>query len=181
MRSGLSRLPGLLMLLTVTAFASNEVRATEHIVRIVTDYKNLHMAFEPDFLRIEPGDYVTWFNEGDEEHDVITFPDGYPKGAQAFRSPIMTRTGERFSHRFDVPGTYDYHCMPHLPMGMQGSIVVGRPSSEDEFHDPSPIEIEAYKARALEWFDEFIPMDREERAQAAMQGPESALESAAPR
>lgn len=85
--------------------------AAEHVVRVVTDYDALRMVFVPNVLTIEPGDRVIWINEADEEHNIITFPDGYPSGGDAFRSPIMNRAGERFYHRFDVPGL---RCSGHL-------------------------------------------------------------------
>lgn len=140
--------------------------AEEHIVRIVSDYDNLRMVFDPKHLQIEPGDRVTWINEADEEHNVITFPDGFPKGAVAFQSQIMTRAGEQWSYRFEVPGTYEYHCIPHLPMGMHGMIIVDRLSTNDEFHVPSREEITAYRALMMEWLDEedLDLLDRENRA-----------------
>ena len=33
-------------------------------------------------------------------------------------------TGETFSHTFDTPGTYTYHCEIHFRLGMVGTIVV---------------------------------------------------------
>ncbi len=140
--------------------------AEEHIVRIVSDYDNLRMVFDPKHLQIEPGDRVTWINEADEEHNVISFPDGFPKGAIAFQSQIMTRAGEQWSYQFEVPGTYEYHCIPHLPMGMHGMIVVGRLSTNDEFHVPSRKEITAYRTLMMEWLDEedLDLLDRENRA-----------------
>lgn len=143
-------------------------QAAEHIVRIVSDYDNLRMMFVPKYLNIQPGDQVTWINEANEEHNVITFPDGYPDGAEAFQSPIMTQADERFTHRFEVSGTYQYHCIPHLPMGMNGLIVVGRASAHDEFHKPSIAEIESYRDLMMKWFDEddVEMLEREERTQA---------------
>jgi pseudoazurin len=142
--------------------------AEEHTVRVVSDYDNLRMMFAPKYLEVEPGDGVTWVNEADEEHNVITFPDGYPKGSEAVESPIMTTAGQRWSFRFKQPGTYEYHCIPHLPMGMHGVVIVGRPSANDEFHEPSPSEVRRYRTLLLEWFDsdEFDMLDRDERANA---------------
>ncbi len=152
----------------ITLSSSFPARAADHIVKIVSDYENLRMVFEPKYLKIEPGDQVVWVNEANEEHNVMTFPDGFPEGASAFQSPIMTKAGERFSHRFEVAGTYEYHCLPHLPMGMHGLIVVGQPSEHDEFHKPTTAEIEAYRKLMLEWFDEDDTemLEREDRAAA---------------
>lgn len=140
--------------------------AAEHVVRIVSDYENLRMVFKPKYIEIEPGDRVTWINEANEEHNVITFPDGFPRGANAFQSPIMTKAGEQWSHDFEVTGTYEYHCLPHLPMGMHGMIVVGRLSRNDEFHQPSQEEVKAYRSLMTEWFDEddIETIEREDRA-----------------
>lgn len=155
--------------LGLTVTSATTAIAADHIVQIVSDYENLRMVFEPKFLKIEPGDRVTWVNQADEEHNVITFPDGYPKGATAFQSPIMTKAGERFSQRFDVSGTYQYHCLPHLPMGMHGLIIVERVSNHDEFHEPSQAEIKAYRNLMLEWFDDddVEDLQRDERTNAA--------------
>ena len=140
--------------LITLVFIAPTAMAAEHIVRIVSDHAAMRMMFVPDILKIAPGDRVTWVNEADEEHDVVTFPDGFPRGAEGFQSPIMTQAGERFSHQFDVPGTYEYHCIPHLPMGMKGVVIVGQPTSADGFHAPSAAEIDAYRTLRMEWFDE---------------------------
>lgn len=136
------------------AATSCEASAEEHIVRVVSDYKNLRMYFQPKSITIEPGDTVTWHNEVKEDHNVLTFPDGYPQGADGFKSPDLKERGQRWSHTFTVIGTYEYHCLPHLPMGMRGVVIVGRPSRADEFHRPSRDEVAAYRDRLLEYFDE---------------------------
>ena len=126
----------------------------EHVVKIVSDYKNLRMYFDPKYLTINPGDTVTWVNQADEEHNMLTFPDGFPRGANAFQSPLLTKKGERWSHTFNVAGTYEYHCLPHLPMGMHGVVVAGRPSKSSEFHTPTPVEVTRYRRQMQEYFDE---------------------------
>lgn len=157
------------LLIFAAVFSQSEGgEAKEHVVRIVSDYENLRMAFEPKYLEIGPGDDVTWVNEADEEHNVITFPDGFPNGAQSFRSPIMTRADQRWSHRFTVAGTYEYHCIPHLPMGMHGVIIVEHISKNNDFHKPSSAEVKAYRDLLMRWFDEdeFETLEREDRASA---------------
>lgn len=174
--------PFALASLIILACASPALAATGHVVRMVSDYEDMRMAFEPEVLRIEPGDYVIWINESDEEHDVVSFPDGYPRGARSFSSPIMTGTGDRFAHRFTVPGTYEYHCMPHLPMNMQGTIIVGRPSAYSEAHKPSAFELEVYRVRMLRWFDDeevdFRIAQRQQRWHRSISPPESAGQEA---
>ncbi len=143
-----------LLLFVLMSTMAQSTKAAEHIIRIVSDYENLRMAFDPKYLVIEINDRVTWINEADEEHNVMTFPDGFPKGAKPFQSLIMTEAGERFSHQFKIRGTFEYHCLPHLPMGMHGLIIVERPSENEQFHKPSSEEIRSYRALLLEWFDE---------------------------
>lgn len=53
-------------------------------MRIVSDSETLRTVFEPDLPHIEPDDRVTWINEADEEHNVVTFRDGYPCGSICF-------------------------------------------------------------------------------------------------
>ncbi len=158
-----------MLILGAIVTSPSAVMAADHIVKIVSDYENLRMVFEPKYLKIEPGDQVIWVNQADEEHNVMTFPDGHPKGTVAFQSPIMTKAGEQFSHTFEVPGTYEYHCLPHLPMGMHGLIIVGRASEQHEFHKPSVEQIQAYRKLMLEWFDEEDTemLEREDRPSAA--------------
>lgn len=128
--------------------------AETHIVHIVSDYENLRFVFEPASLTIAPGDTVTWVNDADEEHNVIAYPGGFPRGASSFQSRYLTAAGETYSMTFDVPGTYQYHCLPHLLMGMKGEVVVGTRSAQNEFHTPTRSEILTYRAQLLEWFDE---------------------------
>ncbi len=139
------------MVLAVMAWP---VHAAEHIVRIISDYEALSFRFELASLVIAPGDTVIWVNDVEEDHNVITYPGGIPKGAKGFSSPMLTQAGQRFSKKFSIEGTYQYHCMPHLPMAMTGEIVVGQPTVAGGFHEPNEGEINAYRSEFLKWFDE---------------------------
>jgi amicyanin len=70
--------------------------------------------FATDTVRISAGAMVVWVNDDVAEH-TVTF-DGTEPG-----SPTIS-PGGTFSHRFDRPGTYPYHCTPH-PF-MKGVVVV---------------------------------------------------------
>ena len=148
--------------------------AAEHTVLVITDYKNLQMQFSPRDLTIQPGDTVTWVNQAAEEHNVVTYPDGFPEGAQGFASEIMTKTGETWSHTFTVEGTYEYHCIPHLFLGMHGSVIVGKRTPEGGFHKPTAQEVKQYSKRLLTYFDEdearFIPRNRRTEDQEGNSG-----------
>jgi pseudoazurin len=153
-------------LVAVSDASSEAARSRNHVVNVVSDEAAGRMYFEPRMLFINPGDTVTWINRGDEEHDIITFPDGYPEGTNAFQSPLFEHAGERWSHLFVKQGTYEYHCLPHLPMGMRGMIIVGRPSEQGEFHAPSSAEVAAYRQQMLEWFGDDVAFElREQRDQ----------------
>ncbi len=153
--TGMLRSFGLsLAAVTLVLSIATSAAAETHVVRIVSDYENLHFAFEPPLLVVQPGDTVTWVNDVAEEHNVITYPGGYPEGAESFQSPYLSRADETFSREFQIEGTYQYHCLPHLMMGMKGEIVVGRRTELGEFHQPSRSEIAAYRNQLLEWFDE---------------------------
>ncbi|MGB0632182.1 MAG: cupredoxin domain-containing protein [Alphaproteobacteria bacterium] len=125
-----------------------------HTIEVVSDYDNLRMIFKPKRLDIQPGDTVTWENMAAEEHNVFSYPDGFPKGGKAMQSHYMQKKGEKWSFKFDVPGTYEYHCIPHLPMGMHGKVVVGQASKADDFHVPSAEEMKKYSAMLREYFDD---------------------------
>ena len=70
--------------------------------------------FATDTVTITAGRTVVWVNDDVAEH-TVTF-DGTEPG-----SPTIA-PGGTFSHRFDKPGTYAYHCTPH-PF-MKGVVVV---------------------------------------------------------
>ena len=148
------RLAKMLLVSCTVALSGSAVAAEEHIVKIVSDYENLRMAFEPKLITIKQGDTVTWVNQVEEEHNVVTYPDGFPNGASALISPILQKKGERWSYTFKVKGTYDYHCIPHLPMGMHGQVIVERPSTVAEYHKPSRDEVNAYRLQLEKYFDD---------------------------
>lgn len=127
---------------------------TEHVVRVVSDLEAFRMYFSPKHLRIAPGDRVTWVNEQAVDHNVMSYPDGFPAGAARFESPFMSEAGETWSQTFTHAGLYEYHCVPHLIMGMHGSVRVGDPTVETAFHEPSADEVKAYRNQLLEYFDQ---------------------------
>jgi len=151
-----SALPAIVLsfLLLSDAAAPRAAAERNHVVNVISDEAAGRMYFDPKVLYVDPGDTVTWINRGDEEHDIITFPDGYPEGTAAFQSPLFERAGEQWSHTFAKEGTYEYHCLPHLPMGMHGMIIVGKPSGQSGFHVPSSAEIAAYRREMMKWFED---------------------------
>ncbi len=79
-----------------------------------------NMIFEPAFLRIAPGDTVT-FLATDRGHNVQSIPEMTPEGAEGFEG----RINEEIVVTFDIEGFYGVMCKPHYAMGMVMTIAVG--------------------------------------------------------
>jgi plastocyanin len=89
------------------------------------------MRFEPQTVRIRPGDTVEWRNASNAEHTVTLNPAlarnpqnvELPAGAQPFDSGRLS-TGAVYRQTFNTPGRYRYVCLPHEQMGMVGEVIV---------------------------------------------------------
>jgi plastocyanin len=71
--------------------------------------------FEPANAAVNPGDTITWINEGNQPH-TVTADDGQ------FDSEVLN-PGDSFSVTFPEAGTIGYHCEIHP--SMTGSVTVG--------------------------------------------------------
>jgi len=72
-------------------------------------------AFAPANIVVDAGTTVTWTNYDDVGH-TVTSDDG-----DELDSSLFGR-GETYSHTFDTPGEYAYHCSPHR--NMKGLVTV---------------------------------------------------------
>ncbi|PYO98919.1 MAG: hypothetical protein DMD60_02940 [Gemmatimonadetes bacterium] len=81
---------------------------------IAAEVQMAALKFAGETVTISTGQAVRWTNRDPVEHSV-TF-DGAEQG-----SPIIPPNGS-YTHRFDKPGTYTYHCTPH-PF-MKGVVIV---------------------------------------------------------
>jgi plastocyanin len=88
------------------------VRAATAAAAPEIEIKNFH--FEPATLEVAAGTTVTWVNRDAEIH-AVTSVQGL------FASPGIDGD-ERFSFRFEKPGTYEYRCALHAQM--TGTVVV---------------------------------------------------------
>jgi plastocyanin len=70
--------------------------------------------FAPVSLTIKAGTTVTWVNEDEEPHTVVS-------ATGAFRSPAMD-TRDSFAFKFDKPGEYHFICTIHPQM--MGTVIV---------------------------------------------------------
>ncbi len=84
------------------------------------------MVFEPDFVKIAPGDSVH-FIATDKTHDAMTIPGMLPDGAE----PFAGKPNEDVTVTFTVPGVYGVKCKPHYGLGMVALIEVGEPVNRD--------------------------------------------------
>jgi len=71
-------------------------------------------AFEPQTLTVSAGTQVTWTNNDQAPHTVVS-------NDRLFESPSLSR-GATWSRIFNTAGTFDYHCSLHP--SMTGRIVV---------------------------------------------------------
>lgn len=78
------------------------------------------MVFEPDFLKLAPGDNVK-FIATHKSHNAATIDDMVPEGNPGFKGKI----NEEIEVMFDQTGFYGIKCSPHYGMGMVMLIKVG--------------------------------------------------------
>ena len=105
-------------LLTASAGAAMAANFEVLMLNKGTDGKT--MGFSPSFLRIEPGDTVT-FIPIDKGHNAETILDMIPPEAQTWTG----KKDEQFTVTLTVEGLYGFKCSPHFSMGMVGLIQVG--------------------------------------------------------
>jgi len=87
--------------------AATPVRAEDATVKIG------NFTFGPQELKVKSGTTVTWTNEDDIPHTVVS-PNNY-------RSKVLDTQGA-YSFTFTTPGTYKYFCSLHPHM--TGTIIV---------------------------------------------------------
>ena len=95
--------------------------------------------FSPETLEVAAGTTVTFGNDSAEAHTVTAYEGRVPSDAEYFSSGgfeseeeardslagAIVGQEDTFQVTFDVPGTYEYFCIPHEQQGMKGTIVVG--------------------------------------------------------
>ncbi len=78
--------------------------------------------FAPSDITIELGETVVWTNVSGFHNVNGTLAD-YPNNPEGFGNGPASLNWT-FAHTFNTPGTYDYHCDPHLGLGMRGTVTV---------------------------------------------------------
>ncbi|WIY52233.1 pseudoazurin [Devosia sp. YIM 151766] len=105
---------------------SSSVMAEDHQVQMLNkDSTGRTMQFEPAFIKIAPGDTIT-FVPTDKTHNSEALPGLIPENAEAWKGKI----NQEITVSFDEAGFYAYKCTPHLAMGMVGLVQVGEPMED---------------------------------------------------
>jgi pseudoazurin len=103
------------------ALSTPSALSADHQVQMLNkDSEGRAMQFEPAFLKIEPGDTVTFIatNKGHNTESILTL---MPEGSDPWKGKI----NEEVTVTFEAEGFYAYKCQPHLGLGMVGLIQVG--------------------------------------------------------
>ncbi|MBB5576546.1 MULTISPECIES: pseudoazurin [Rhizobium] len=111
---------GLIAATAALIVSAAPLMAADHQIQLLNKGADGAMAFEPGFIKIAPGDTVT-FVPTDKSHNVETYKGLIPDGAPEFKS----KPSEQFQQKFDVAGDYVVKCTPHAGMGMVALIQVG--------------------------------------------------------
>ncbi|WP_394349426.1 plastocyanin/azurin family copper-binding protein [Haloferax sp. KTX1] len=94
--------------------------------------------FDPKRSKISAGTTVRWTNDSEVGHTVTAYDGRIPSDAAYFasggfgsetaaRNDIsggLLASGDTYEHTFEVPGTYEYVCIPHESSGMTGTVIV---------------------------------------------------------
>jgi plastocyanin len=118
------------------AGAMAPITGTTHTVNMVGDGQGYR--FEPADITIKGGDGIKFVMVSGGPHNVAFDPAtlsaeaktallaNMPEQAGELSGKMLLNANEEYTISFaGVPaGTYDYHCTPHLAMGMKGKITV---------------------------------------------------------
>ena len=107
-RSRVATAFGVVLLVAAATFAARSAPATDAEVDID------QFTFLPQRITVKAGTTVTWINEDDVPHTIVS-------SSKVFKSKALD-TADKFSFTFTTPGTYDYFCSVHPHM--TGAVVV---------------------------------------------------------
>src|SRR5690606_25797102 len=118
----------LVMLAAVAVIAmAGAAGAAEHEVKMLNKGEKGAMVFEPDFLKVEPGDTIK-FVATDKGHNAESIKGMLPEGAATFKGKI----NEEIVYTVEKEGVYGIKCTPHYAMGMIMLVVAGEPVNAEE-------------------------------------------------
>src|SRR5690625_4257464 len=99
--------------------------AADYEVKMLNSGADGMMTFEPGFLKVEPGDTVTFVPTEAAHNSVSHYA---PAGGQTWAGAM----NKEVSITFEQEGVYLYKCEPHVPMGMVGVVQVGAAKNLNE-------------------------------------------------
>jgi plastocyanin len=97
-------------------------------------------SFRPGELTVDAGTTVEFYNTSSHSHTVTAYQGLYPDGAEYWASGGFDsqeaavdswqstaggklEPGDSYEHTFELPGTYEYYCIPHEDSNMVGTII----------------------------------------------------------
>ena len=114
-------------------------------IRMKSDARGARVWFDPIGVRVAPGTIIRWVLDTGAHSTAAYHPSNanhalrIPATAAPWDSGILVQAGQTFEQRLDVPGVYDYYCMPHELAGMVGRILVVPGGDQDlDLREPTP-------------------------------------------
>ncbi len=114
------------------AAAPAPITGTTHEVKMIGDDKGYR--FVPAQLTVKAGDGIKFVTVSGGPHNVgfdnpamaPNMPDAPSAKMSGTESPMLMNAGDSYTVSFAgvKPGTYSFHCTPHLAMNMKGSVTV---------------------------------------------------------
>ena len=101
--------------------------AADHQVQMLNKGEKGAMVFEPNFVKAEIGDTVT-FVPTDKGHNAESIKGMIPDGAE----PCKGKISQESVVEIEKDGVYGVKCAPHYGMGMVALIVAGTPTNLDD-------------------------------------------------
>jgi pseudoazurin len=108
------------------AMAPAGYAADHQVLMLNKDSEGRPMQFEPAFLKVAPGDTVTFVPQ-DKGHNSESIPKKIPEGAEGWKGKI----NEEITVTLNTEGYYVFKCLPHVALGMVGLIQVGELGAPD--------------------------------------------------
>src|SRR5262245_26479478 len=119
-----------------TAGTPAPITGTTHEVKVVGDEKGYR--FEPAEITVKAGDGIKFINVSGGPHNVAFDPANIPADVKPqlmanmpnqmaeLSGMLLTQPNEAYTISFGgiKPGTYEFHCTPHLAMNMKGKVTV---------------------------------------------------------
>lgn len=120
-----------------SASGAAPITGQTHVVKMLQDDQG-NFKYDPANLTIKAGDGVKFVMVSGGTHNVAFDPANVPANAKAqltanmtgqiseLSGPMLMTPNEEYVLSFGniPPGKYEFHCTPHLAMGMKGTVTV---------------------------------------------------------